>query len=212
MNIDIIYLLDLAGVAVFAISGVQVAGQMRMDPFGATVLAAVTAIGGGTIRDTIIGARPVFWVNDPAYLIVIILTSLLTMLLANRNHRMPPLLLPLADACGLALFTVLGAQKALAYGTPPMTAVVMGVITGVAGGVIRDLLASRVPMVLQKEIYATASILGGILYTSALQFNMKEGIAMVLAMGGVFVLRMASVHWHLSLPTFVLKQDNNTDR
>ena len=207
MNLDIIYLLDLAGVAVFAISGVQVAGQMRMDPFGATVLAAVTAIGGGTIRDTIIGARPVFWVNDPVYLGVIILTAILTILLANRTHRMPAILLPLADAAGLALFTVLGAQKALAYGTPAITAVVMGVITGVAGGIIRDLLASRVPMVLQKEIYATASVLGGVVYTTALLFNATEGLAMMLGMAVVFVLRMVSVYWHISLPTFKLKRD-----
>lgn len=207
MNIDIIYLLDLAGVAVFAISGVQVAGQMRMDPFGATVLAAVTAIGGGTIRDTIIGADPVFWVHDPTYLTVIIMTSVLTMLLANRNHRMPTVLLPLADAAGLALFTVLGAQKALAYGTPAMTAVVMGVITGVAGGILRDILASRVPMVLQKEIYATASVLGGVLYTSTLLIGLQEDVAMLLAMAGVFSLRMAAVHWHLSLPIFILKQE-----
>ncbi|MFT5879548.1 MAG: putative membrane protein YeiH [Moritella sp.] len=207
MNIDIIYLLDLAGVAVFAISGVQVAGQMRMDPFGATVLAAVTAIGGGTIRDTIIGADPVFWVHDPTYLTVIIMTSVLTMLLANHNHRMPSVLLPLADAAGLALFTVLGAQKALAYGTPAITAVVMGVITGVAGGIIRDILASRVPMVLQKEIYATASVLGGLLYTASLLIGVQEEVAMLLAMAGVFLLRMAAVHWHLSLPIFVLKQD-----
>ena len=204
MTMDIIYLLDLAGVAVFAISGVQVAGQMRMDPFGATVLAAVTAIGGGTIRDAILDAGPVFWVHDPVYLGVIILTSLLTILLANRSHRMPPIMLPLADAVGLAVFTVLGAQKALAFGAPGMTAVVMGVITGVAGGIIRDLLASRVPMVLQKEIYATASILGGVVYTSTLLMGVSEGIAMGLAMACVFILRMAAVHYNLRLPIFVL--------
>lgn len=207
MNLDIIYLLDLAGVAVFAISGVQVAGQMRMDPFGATVLAAVTAIGGGTIRDTIIGAKPVFWVHDPTYLAVIIITAVLTMLLANRNHQMPSIMLPLADAAGLALFTVLGAQKALSYDTPAITAVVMGVITGVAGGIIRDLLASRVPMVLQKEIYATASVLGGVVYTCALLFEVGESAAMIVAMAVVFILRMASVYWHISLPTFELKRD-----
>lgn len=209
INMDIIYLLDLAGVAVFAISGVQVAGQMRMDPFGATVLAAVTAIGGGTIRDAILDVGPVFWVHDPVYLSVIILTSLLTILLANRSHRMPPILLPLADAAGLAVFTVLGAQKALAFGAPGMTAVVMGVITGVAGGIIRDLLASRVPMVLQKDIYATASILGGMVYTGTLFMGINEGFAMLLAMTGVFVLRMAAVHWHLRLPTFVLKHHSS---
>jgi len=209
INMDIIYLLDLAGVAVFAISGVQVAGQMRMDPFGATVLAAVTAIGGGTIRDAILDVGPVFWVHDPVYLSVIILTSLLTILLANRSHHMPPILLPLADAAGLAVFTVLGAQKALAFGAPGMTAVVMGVITGVAGGIIRDLLANRVPMVLQKDIYATASILGGIVYTGSLFMGINEGLAMLFAMTGVFVLRMAAVHWHLRLPTFVLKHHSS---
>ena len=201
------YYLDLLGCAIFAISAILAATQKELDVLGIIVVAFLSAVGGGTIRDTIIGARPVFWVNDPVYLGVIILTAILTILLANRTHRMPAILLPLADAAGLALFTVLGAQKALAYGTPAITAVVMGVITGVAGGIIRDILASRVPMVLQKEIYATASVLGGVVYTTALLFNATEGLAMMLGMAVVFILRMASVYWHFSLPTFKLKRD-----
>lgn len=107
---------------------------------------------------------------------------------------------------GLALFTVIGAQKALNFGTPGLIAVIMGTMTGVAGGMIRDVLAREVPMVLQKEIYATACILGGILYTLALEVNVDRVTAMLISMLGVFGLRVAAIYWHLSLPTFSLQR------
>ncbi|MGL5948528.1 MAG: trimeric intracellular cation channel family protein [Aeromonas sp.] len=201
---QLVYISDLFGTAVFAFSGVLVAGRLRMDAFGVLVLAAVTAVGGGTIRDMILGATPVFWVNDPLYIWVIIATAIIGMWLAKLPARMPNYLLPVADAFGLALFTVIGAQKALAFGAAPVIAVLMGTMTGVAGGMIRDVLAREVPMVLQKEIYATACILGGVLYTWALSLEVDTLIAMLISMLGVFGLRVAAIYWHLSLPTFVL--------
>lgn len=158
---QIVYISDMFGTAVFAFSGVLVAGRLRMDGFGVMVLAAVTAIGGGTIRDMILGATPVFWVRDPLYIWVVIATALIGMWMVKLPRRMPWYVLPVADAFGLALFTVIGAQKALNFGTSGLIAVLMGTMTGVAGGMIRDVLAREVPMVLQKEIYATACILGG---------------------------------------------------
>ncbi len=114
---QIVYISDMFGTAVFAFSGVLVAGRLRMDGFGVMVLAAVTAIGGGTIRDMILGATPVFWVRDPLYIWVVIATALIGMWMVKLPRRMPWYVLPVADAFGLALFTVIGAQKALNFGT-----------------------------------------------------------------------------------------------
>lgn len=201
---SVFYWSDLFGTAVFAFSGVLVAGRLRMDGFGVIVLAAVTAIGGGTIRDLIIGAEQVFWVANPVYLWVILVTALLGQYVARLPRRLPWYILPLADAFGLALFTIIGTDKALHHGTSEMVAVVMGVMTGVAGGMIRDVLAREVPMVLQREIYATACMLGGILYTGSLALGLAPLLATLIGMGGTFVLRVAAIRWHLSLPAFSL--------
>lgn len=203
---QIVYISDMFGTAVFAFSGVLVAGRLRMDGFGVMVLAAVTAIGGGTIRDMILGATPVFWVRDTLYIWVILLTALLGMWLVRVPKRLPWYVLPVADAFGLALFTVIGAQKALHFGASGLIAVLMGTMTGVAGGMIRDVLAREIPMVLQKEIYATACILGGIVYTVALECNVERVLAMFVSMAVVFGLRVAAIYWHLSLPTFSLQR------
>ena len=204
---QLVYLFDLFGTAVFAFSGVLVAGRLRMDAIGVIVLAAVTAIGGGTIRDLLIGASPIFWIQDTTYLWVILGTAAFGMWLARVPRRLPWYVLPVADAFGLALFVVIGAKKALLFGSSGMVAVVMGVITGAGGGLIRDVLAREVPMVLQKEIYATACILGGILYTLALEINVDRVTAMLICMTAVFGLRVAAIYWHLSLPTFSLQRN-----
>lgn len=199
------YFFDLCGTAVFALTGALAAGRHRMDPFGVTVLAAVTAVGGGTIRDAIIGATPVFWLRDPNYLIVILATVGFTLVFIRRPRKVPQYTLPIADALGLALFTVIGAQKALSLGLNGMSAVIMGLITGVGGGIIRDVLCRQIPMVLRIEIYATASILGGIAYTLSLQFGMNSQTALWLSMLSALILRLAAIRWHLSLPAFDLK-------
>ena len=202
----LVYYFDLFGTAVFAFSGVLVAGRLRMDAIGVIVLAAVTAIGGGTIRDLLIGASPIFWIKDPTYLWVILGTSAFGMWLARVPSRLPWYALPVADAFGLALFVVIGTKKALLFGTSDMVAVVMGVITGVAGGLIRDVLAREVPMVLQKEIYATACILGGIVYILCIKLGLSYVPAMVISMLGVLVVRITAIFRHLSLPTFMLRE------
>ncbi|MGL4455447.1 MAG: TRIC cation channel family protein [Plesiomonas sp.] len=197
-----LYFFDMLGTAVFAISGVLLAGRLRMDPFGVVVLAAVTAIGGGTIRDMALDAGPVFWITDPFYLVVIFVTCALTMLLVRRPRNIAWWILPVLDAIGLAVFLGIGVNKALANGAGPMVAVVMGVITGVGGGIIRDVLAREVPMVLRTEIYATACIVGGILHTSALQYGMASQSAMLLGLFATLGIRLAAIRWHLKLPTF----------
>lgn len=200
-----IYFFDLWGTAVFALSGALAAGRHRMDPFGVIVLASVTAVGGGSIRDALIGATPVFWIRDPNYIIVILATVLVCLLLVRRPRKVPEYILPVADAFGLALFTVIGAEKALNMGLSGMIAVVMGLITGVGGGIIRDLLCRQVPMVLRTEVYATASIIGGIGYTVSLAYGMGEKMALFLAMTSALLIRLSAIKWHLSLPAFDLK-------
>ncbi len=202
----LIYIIDMFGTAIFAISGVLLAGRLKMDPFGVTVLASVTAIGGGTIRDMALGATPVFWINDTNYLLVIFVTCILTMLIIRKPKRLPWYVLPVSDAIGLAVFVGIGVEKALKYNADPMVAVIMGVITGCGGGIIRDVLARGVPMVLRSEVYATACILCGIVHTSALEFNVQSSTAMLMGVATTLVIRLAAIRWHLSLPTFALNK------
>ncbi|WP_300179036.1 TRIC cation channel family protein [uncultured Aliivibrio sp.] len=202
----LIYTIDMFGTAIFAISGVLLAGRLKMDPFGVTVLASVTAIGGGTIRDMALGATPVFWITDTNYLLVIFVTCILTMLIIRKPKRLPWYVLPVSDAIGLAVFVGIGVEKALKYNADPMVAVIMGVITGCGGGIIRDVLAREVPMVLRSEVYATACILGGIAHTSALEFDVQGSTAMLLGVATTLVIRLAAIRWHLSLPTFALNK------
>ncbi|KLV04377.1 membrane protein [Photobacterium aquae] len=201
----LIYILDMFGTAVFAASGVLLAGRLRMDPFGVVVLASVTAIGGGTIRDMALGATPVFWVNDTNYLWVIFVTCLISMAAIRRPRHMPWWILPVADAIGLAVFVAIGVEKALRFGATPMVAVIMGVMTGCGGGVIRDVLAREIPMVLRTEVYATACIVGGIVHTTALTVGVQASVATLAGIITTLVIRLAAIRWHLSLPTFALR-------
>lgn len=197
-----IYISDLIGVITCAISGVLVATRLRMDPFGITVLAGVTGIGGGTLRDMMMGATPVFWIVDNTYIYVILLTALVGVMWLHRIHRFPVYLLPIFDAFGLSIFTIIGAQKALIFGFSGPVAIVMGCITGVVGGMIRDILSGQIPFVLQKEIYATASILGATLYVLCDYIELGPIFSMAIAMLGTLSLRLCAIYYHLSLPVF----------
>ncbi|MEH6531614.1 MAG: TRIC cation channel family protein [Photobacterium frigidiphilum] len=201
----LIYILDMFGTAVFAASGVLLAGRLRMDPFGVVVLASVTAIGGGTIRDMALGATPVFWITDTNYLWVIFFTCLISMIVVRRPQRMPWYFLPVADAIGLAVFVAIGVEKALRFGASPMVAVIMGVITGCGGGVIRDVLAREIPMVLRTEVYATACILGGMIHTIGLSVDIDPTIATLAGVVATLSIRLAAIRWHLSLPALTLR-------
>lgn len=197
---SVLHTLDLVGVVVFAISGVLEAGRKRMDVFGAVVLALVTALGGGTLRDVILQHGPVFWVADPTYVIAVTVAALATFALVRRVS-LPRRFLLVADAGGLAVFAVLGTQKALGAGAAPVVALGMGVITGVAGGVIRDVLCNEVPLVLRREIYATAALAGGLLFWLLHQCGMGEAAATALGALCVFAVRLVAVRLNLALPT-----------
>ncbi|MFT5814130.1 MAG: putative membrane protein YeiH [Cognaticolwellia sp.] len=206
---ELLYRLDLFGVIVFAFSGALMAGRYKLDPFGVVVLSAVTAIGGGTIRDVIL-QTPVFWVENPVYLYVILATALLTIIFIRCPKRIPKRLLLVSDAFGLALFAVLGTEKALSLGAAVPVAIVMGTMSGVAGGMIRDVLCNVIPMILRKEIYATAAILGGTLYTLLLYFDLPQHIAIIGSIMGALSLRLAAIYWRVTLPAFdIIEQEDS---
>ena len=191
------------GVAVAAVTGVLAAAGKRVDLFGVLVLAVVTAFGGGTIRDLTLGLAPVFWVRDPGYLLTALGTALVVFFLA-RSHRFRLDVLQVADAFVLALFTMVGQGKALALGHHTLIGVVMGVTTGVAGGMLRDLLLGEVPLVFRPEIhlYATASILGAAVYAAVVKIGEPPSHALWIGLSTVLVLRLAGIRWRISLPVF----------
>ena len=195
--------LDFAGVAVYAVSGALAAGRKRLDLVGVVVIASATAIGGGTARDLLLDRHPVFWIARPAYLYVIIAAALLTVAW-SRRFRPPERMLGIADALGLAFFTVSGAQIAEARGLAGVVVVLMGALTGVAGGALRDVLCAEIPMILRKgQLYATASIAGAAIYL-LLQASIDRTAAALVAMACIAGLRLAAIVWDLTLPVFSL--------
>ena len=198
---EFLFYLDIFGIVVFALSGALMAGRYQLDPFGVVVLASVTAVGGGTIRDVIL-QTPVFWVVKPYYLYVILATAILTIVLIRQPKRIPKRFLLIADALGLALFAVLGTQKALYLGVPIPVAVILGTITGVAGGMIRDVLCNVIPMILREEIYALAAMLGGSLFILLHWLGWSDNHAMIISISTALMLRLAAIYWHVSLPAF----------
>lgn len=197
----VLYGLDLFGTAVFAISGALAAGRRHMDLFGMLVIAAVTAVGGGTVRDLLLNRHPVFWIADLTYLGVIA-ASALTTFGYTTYFRPPRNALPIADAFGLAVFTVVGAKVAMTVGAPPVIVVLMGATTGTVGGMIRDVLCDDTPLILQREIYATASLLGGTVYVLLHGTRLPDPATSAIVVGLVFGIRLAALWWHLHLPSF----------
>jgi uncharacterized membrane protein YeiH len=197
------YVLDLVGVAVFAVSGALAAGRKSLDLLGVVVVAMVTAVGGGTLRDVLLDRHPIFWIDDPAYLAVIVAAALLTVAW-SRARRPPGNALLVADALGLALFSIVGAQIAEGARVPAPLVVVMGALTGAAGGAIRDVLTAEIPLILRRDVYATASIVGASVYLALQSIGVDHSIAGVAGMVAVAALRLAAIFRGLHLPVFSL--------
>jgi uncharacterized membrane protein YeiH len=193
-----VHLLDLLAVFVFALSGAMAADRRRMDLFGFVVIALLPALGGGTLRDVIIDA-PVFWLTDPAYLLVSLLAAVLTFVAANLIHRAGQWLV-WADAVGLSLFCVLGAAKALALGHSGVIAIVMGVMSAVVGGIIRDVVCNELPLILRQDVYATAAFAGATGYVALVGAGVASQTAIWIGAAVCFAVRGAALTWNLSLP------------
>jgi uncharacterized membrane protein YeiH len=195
----LLYYLDLAGVAVFAASGVLAARDRGLDLLGVVVVAAITAIGGGTLRDLLLNRHPIFWIADTSYLLVVVASALLTFAYA-RTRPPPGVTLLAADAFGLALFSLSGAQLAEAAQCPPLIVVLMGTMTGVTGGILRDVITARVPLILRREIYAIAAIAGVAAYLSMHALGVPRGWAFAAGASLVVALRLLAIRWGLHLP------------
>lgn len=199
----ILYVLDLLGVAVFAVSGVLAAGRAGFDLLGVVVIASVTAIGGGTVRDVLMNRHPIFWMRDPVYLYVILAATFATVLYV-RVLPPPGHTLLIADALGLALFALTGAQLAEAARLSPLIVILMGTMSGTAGGVLRDVLSGRVPLILRGDIYATAAIFGVALYLLLQAVRLRRTIAFYAGLLAVVALRLYAIYSGANLPVLRL--------
>ncbi|MGB1285853.1 MAG: trimeric intracellular cation channel family protein [Aggregatilineales bacterium] len=200
---QLLYILDIIGVIVFAFSAVLTAKRARLDIFGALVVALITALGGGTTRDVLLGRTPVFWIQNEMYLLVIIPAAIISFyLLRNqRPSRLSRRILLTLDALGLAVFTVIGAEIARSAGVPPIVIVLLAVMTGTFGGIIRDVFLTQLPVVLHREIYATASLSGAMLYTVLSRFpSIPLEAITLLSITLIFTVRMFSIRRRWSLP------------
>jgi uncharacterized membrane protein YeiH len=193
--------LDWLGIVVFAVTGALVASRKQMDIVGFALLGIVTGIGGGTIRDLLLGAAPVFWVREPAPIIVCALVAGITFFTAHIPQSRYMLVLWL-DAIGLAVFTVTGAETALAAGASPPVACMMGVVTATFGGIIRDILGGEIPIILRREIYVTAALLGALVLVALQGLGVERDAAAMAGFAAAFGLRGAALTWRWSLPRY----------
>ena len=201
--------LDLGAVAVFAVTGALVASRKQMDIVGFIWLGVVTGVGGGTIRDLLLGV-PVFWVNDPTPVLVCVITAIAVYFSAHLIQSRYRLVLWL-DAVGLALFTIAGAAKGLDSGAGPIVAAAMGLLTGTAGGVIRDLLGQEPSIILRREIYVTASLGGAVTYVVLMELDANRIAAAGLGFGVVLIVRGLAIAFSWSLPTYRARPGRDYD-
>lgn len=191
--------LDLAGIAVFAISGAALAARLRQDIVTLAFFALVTGVGGGSLRDLLIGA-PVFWVRDPWVAPVCLGAALLAWFTPHRWWE--GRLIEWADAAGLAGYSTLGAAKALSYGVPPVSAILMGVMTGCVGGIIRDVLAGRPSILMRRELYVTVAAVSASLCVAGHLLALPAWATWTIAVLTGFALRGAAIHWGLAVPAY----------
>jgi uncharacterized membrane protein YeiH len=201
---------DIIGTFSFAVAGALAAMSKKLDPFGVLILSFVTAIGGGTVRDVLLGVQPVSWLNDMRTIITILVGSCVSLLFVNRLLQFVKLL-NIFDALGLALFTLTGMEKAIAHGLQPGICIALGTITGCFGGVIRDVLLNNVPLVFQKEIYASASIAGGIVYYIA-QANMGAEVAFIAGFVTIVFIRLLALYYQWSLPAWYARDTKKNEK
>ena len=193
------YLLDLIGVAVFAVSGVLAASRSGLDLLGGFALAALTAIGGGTLRDVLLNRHPIFWIRDARYLLVILAAAALTMIYVAFLPP-PGNSLLIADALGLALFAISGAQIAESAGLSPLIVVLMGAMTGTAGGMLRDVMSARIPLIFTQDLYATAAIVGVVVYLLLQKLHAPRSVAVGIGVAVILGVRVMAVVFGMHLP------------
>lgn len=199
MNFSFINLVEYIGTFAFAISGVRMAAQQRFDWFGAYVVGFITAVGGGTIRDLLLDLPP-FWMNNGSYLLCTAIAFFCVIIFKKQIERVSRTIF-IFDTIGLCLFVVVGIEKTLALGIYPFwLAIIMGSITGAAGGILRDVLLNNEPLIFRKEIYASACVLGGIVYWICALFDCNTHLTQLLTAVSIFAIRFVAVKYKIGLP------------
>lgn len=196
---EALYYIDLIGTFVFAISGILAAIRHRLDLFGAIILGLVTAVGGGTLRDILIGATPVGWMQDNNYIILVIAALPLCYFLKPQIQKLRKTFF-LFDTIGIAIFTIIGLEKTLSYGLSPVMAIMMGVTSAVFGGVIRDILTNEVPLIFRKEVYAFACLTGAVVHYFLISAMGSNAISMSISILVVIVMRILAVKKKWNIP------------
>lgn len=208
MKIDFIQVVEIFGTATFAISGASMAIQKKLDIFGVLIISFVTSIGGGTLRDMLIGNLPVEWLRNERMITIIFVSAIATLFYQKRILRLTKTLF-LFDSLGLGLFTIVGLEKGLVMEFSPGICIALGTITACFGGVARDVLLNNVPVIFRKEIYASACIAGGVLYFLLKSISVDAHVAQVICMVVIVVIRILVVRYQLTLPSFHLKRDKH---
>ena len=194
------YTIDILGTIAFAISGVLVALDKKMDPFGILIIAFVTSIGGGTLRDVLIGQTPVGWMKDMTFVYVISAATVFAIIFKSKIDYLRTSLF-LFDTIGIGLYTVVGVEKGLSAGLHPIICIALGTMSACFGGVIRDILCNEIPVIFRKEVYATACILGGFSYFLIRKLPIESDIVFILAGVVVIIARLIAVKFKISLPS-----------
>lgn len=196
----IFQLLDIFGTMAFAISGVLTAFHKKLDPFGVFIIAFVTAVGGGTLRDVLIGQTPVLWMQNIMYVYMIIVGFFLALIFRKKLDKLRTSLF-LFDTIGLGVFTIIGLEKGIAVGLHPVICIALGTMTACFGGVIRDILCNEIPIIFRREIYATICIIGGLVFFGLNAFELQKEINHLVTSGVIISIRLMAVKYKWYLPT-----------
>lgn len=203
MDYTLFNILDLLGTMAFAISGALAAMNRKLDLFGIFIIAFVTAVGGGTVRDVLIGNTPVMWMENTLYIYLIGVVSILAIIFRNKIYYLKTSLF-LFDTIGLGVFTITGVEAGLQNNLDPILCIALGAMTGTFGGVIRDILCNEIPVIFRREIYATASITGGLAFILLLSVGLNQDIIYIVTSLIVISIRLVVVKYKISLPTYNL--------
>ncbi|MGB7786270.1 MAG: trimeric intracellular cation channel family protein [Salinimicrobium sp.] len=205
IDLSLFNILDLLGTIAFAISGALAAMDRRLDLFGIFIIAFVTAIGGGTVRDILIGNTPVTWMENIIYIYLIGVVTIFAIIFRNKLNFLKRSLF-LFDTIGLGIFTITGVEIGVTSGLNPIISITLGAMTGTFGGVIRDILCNEIPVIFRKEIYATACLVGGLAFVILYELGMEKDIIYLVTSLTVISIRLLVVKYHISLPSFYPKK------
>lgn len=203
IDLSLFNVLDLLGTIAFAISGALAAMNRRLDIFGIFIIAFVTAIGGGTVRDILIGNTPVTWMENVIYIYLIGIVTIFAIIFRRKLNYLKTSLF-LFDTIGLGVFTITGVEIGVQSGLSPIISITLGAMTGTFGGVIRDILCNEIPVIFRKEIYATACIVGGLAFVILYELGMHQDVIYIVTSLTVILIRLVVVRYHISLPSFYL--------